>query len=32
MRNIFKYYVSYRLTQDADARADKCNESVIKAK
>ena len=32
VRNIFKYYVSYRLTQEADARADKLKQSVIKAK
>jgi membrane-bound lytic murein transglycosylase MltF len=32
VRNIFKYYVSYRLTQEADARADKLKESIIKTK
>jgi membrane-bound lytic murein transglycosylase MltF len=32
VRNIFKYYVSYRLTQEADARAEKLKESVMKPK
>ena len=32
VRNIFKYYVSYRLTQEADARAEKLKQSVIKPK
>lgn len=32
VRNIFKYYVSYRLTQDADARAGQLKESIIKPK
>jgi membrane-bound lytic murein transglycosylase MltF len=32
VRNIFKYYVSYRLTQDADARAGKLKESITKTK
>jgi membrane-bound lytic murein transglycosylase MltF len=32
VRNIFKYYVSYRLTQDADARAGKLKEGITKTK
>ncbi len=32
VRKIFKYYVSYRLTQDADARAGQLKESIIKPK
>jgi membrane-bound lytic murein transglycosylase MltF len=32
VRNIFKYYVSYRLTQDADARAGKLKEDITKTK
>ena len=32
VRNIFKYYVSYRLTQDAGARAAALKESVAKPK
>ena len=32
VRNIFKYYVSYRLTQDAVASAARLKESVVKTK
>ena len=32
VRNIFKYYVSYRLTQDAVAGAATLKESVMKTK
>jgi membrane-bound lytic murein transglycosylase MltF len=32
VRNIFKYYVSYRLSQDAVAGAAKLKESVVKTK
>ena len=32
VRNIFKYYVSYRLSQDAGARAATLKESVVNPK
>jgi membrane-bound lytic murein transglycosylase MltF len=32
VRNIFKYYASYRLTQDAGERAGKLRDSVIRTK
>lgn len=32
VRNIFKYYVSYRLTQDAGERAGKLKDSVIRTR
>jgi len=32
VRNIFKYYASYRLTQDADAHAAKLKEDITKTK
>jgi hypothetical protein len=32
VRNIFKYYVSYKLTQDAQARAAKLRQQIAPAK